>query len=371
MEKIHTQALTGCVYGFIDVPEGATGLLLVANSKLGVGPPTQSRLDRYYSEATPQYNTVFASATTLQALPGTATDFATDTLPRRALVRFGGGIYQFGKSAGETKLYRIVLPERTTTTTGTTSFLNQAKIEIALDLPEFASAVVRDERSSETSVVSVMYVGSLSTGKVYRWDGATFSTETSGLTSKRHIVATYQEDVYAICGDAMRQRKNNTWTPSISLGTTGFVPNAATEYLSKLYIVGKATVLSYDGASVADLSAAFAAAANETPISIVDVKPFNGKVYFLFETGSITRRTEIIRYDGSTFTSIGFLGSEGPNNPGCLEPSGDKLWFTAKNKESSPATIRLYYVDLSNGINDTGLGPTDNSETVPADMVAF
>lgn len=366
MTKIHSAAMTGCVYGFIDVPEGATSLLLVAHDD---GTPGEARLDRYYSESSPSYNTAMARAATLQPTPTTLAEFVDDTKPRRSLARANGGLYQFGHDAdNEPTLFRIILPERTTTLTGTTDFLNQMKLEARLALPEFASWVETSERFSDEILLPVLYIGSTSTGKVYRWDGITFVAETSNLIPKRHIVTKYQEDVYAVCGSNMRKRgENGLWGTNIALGVTK-TWCAAEEYQTKLYICGDQKLLSWDGTAIVDLSAALFAVTFATGV-IVDARCFGDKIYFLVGTSGITQYVEIVSYDGTTFTDILRLGADGPLIPGCLEAFGNHLWYTYKDNENNVHPTLNWYDGTTFG--PATLGPSDDAERVMSDMVAF
>jgi hypothetical protein len=323
--------MTGCVYGFIDVPEGIISIYLVGD---GVHGDAGARLDRYYSEGQPLYTTAIPQAVTLQKLPTTMTQYADSSLPRRSLTRYNGGLYQFGEqSTNENTLFQIIFPERTTTLTGDTSFVNQTKLAVTVDIPEFASAVERKERFSEIVLNPVLYVGSVSKGKVYRYDGVALSEETTGLANKRIIVALYQEDVYAACENKLQKRGfDGAWSTSIALTLTK-TWNAAAEYLSKFYLVGEDSVLSYDGTTV-----------------------------------TVSPVVKIVTYDGSTFTTLITYGGDGPIIPGCFETSGDFLFWTLKDDET-PLIPTLYIYD---GSAVTGpYGPDDVGENVQADMVAF
>lgn len=369
-EKIHDVAMDGCVYGFIDVPEGATSLILVANSDISISPPS-ARLDRYYTEASPMYGEVFAESQNLQGLlDDDSSKWNDSNLPRRSLTRFNGNLYQFGVNDEGPRLFKIVLPERNAPLTGINSFANQSKLEVAASIPEFSSACTRPEPLPDATIGDVLYVGSVSTGNVYRWDGQTVTVEDSNLPSDRHIMGVFREDVYAASTDSLRARNFGAWDQSFTTGTTNFVPCAMSDYQNTLFIIGQDTVLSFDGTTVTDVSAAFTAVTTDTPIILADVKPFNGLLWFLCQVGAISPLINIIKWDGSAFAHVATIGEDGPVWPGCMEPAGDKLFFTLKRPEEGEGP-KLWYIDTSGAVVPQDIGPEDTSEEVMKDMVAF
>ena len=384
-EKIHTQAMTGCVYGMIDVPEGATSLMLVSNPQ--TLPPTIGQLDRYYSEASPTYNNVFepflgtVPEILLQGIPDDASGIASSANPRRSLARFGGNLFQFGFTdngvAFPPTLFKVVLPERTSTVSGASDVGAQAKREAVVDLPEFASWAVRKENvdgstAPSATIKEILYIGSVTTGAIYRWDGSALTTETTGLPASRHIVVNYADDIWAMAGNKLRKRDGGVWTTEFTFATTE-TPHAATDYLSNLIIVRGNDFVVFNGST---FTVTTPTSGGETSTLVTDVKPFGGDVYYTWRGDGASPSAFLGKWNGSTFTHAVISAPSESSMCGSLEVAGPYLYWTFSTGTGGVTTAFLRRVDINDSsqvLNSRTTWPTSLDAVIgPAmDMVAF
>jgi hypothetical protein len=149
---------------------------------------------------------------------------------------------------------------------------------------------------------------------------------------------------------------------------------AAAEYQTVMFASGgtgaSARVFSFDGTTVSNVTATIGAVTSDTIGTVVDVRPFNGFAYFLLQTAGITQVVNIVKYNGSTYSLVATIGGDGPVHPGCLEPAGDKLFFTYRDEENTLAPL-LDALDTGDNVLALGVGPADTGEKVMSDMVAF
>jgi hypothetical protein len=138
-----------------------------------------------------------------------------------------------------------------------------------------------------------------------------------------------------------------------------------------MFASGGNKVFSFNGTSVSDVSASInAVLGGATIYRCVDIRSFNGNVYFLIsDTTGVTQSTSIVRYNGSTYTLVAnILVLDGPTSPGCFEAVGAQLFFTISSEPSTAP--ELYVMDTSESVSSLAtIGNID--EPAPSDMRAF
>jgi len=310
-EKIHDAAMDGCVLGFFSLPDSTTNLWL--NGSLYI------------------YNPELDPTTQLTGvIPLQTVSVASDTVPRFGMAKFDGMLLSFDAGV----LYQVVIPERSSAT-----FLSQLKAEKIVEVTEFSSYAVREEIRADGDPGPVLYIGSVTTGDVYRWDASSLSVEPTGLPTTRQILVTFLDDIWAIAGDEISKRNGGVWGSPISLPDASFVPTGAAALGNELVIVG----FNVDGGEIYIFNGSSVTATHEPTTGIggsnlvSSVTVWNGSAHYLWSQDVPGGTCEVGFYDGSTFTDTAFSFDVGEGGAiGDLEEVGPKLYVSFTSSGMAP-----------------------------------
>lgn len=243
----------GCIDGIFDfegvatgVGGGASATVLIGSWPTGSAPNTDRMMAVYAEDAVQPYIPLIPPYSPLQigfqrVRRGTKVGFQfPDVIATTDPVKC------FVKTS--TKLYGI----------GSTEDLGQALFEISLtpasantrkvlDFPDqISDAVVLQEREGD-SLTDVIYFGTRSAGKVYRWSTATgFTTDGTGLDASRMVLGVYHEKIYVTNTQHIYRRDSAGSYTSLTLpaglpsggGVTAFKPACTAVFNDILWVGG-------------------------------------------------------------------------------------------------------------------------------------
>lgn len=285
--RVTTEAMDGCPVGLIDV-EGGSAFLLGSTQ-------FEERLDRYYPEQTPDYQTPLLADD--QPLPHVACASRQPTMPRRCFLAFGEKRLYFNNGNG--KCYELVIPK---TPTDPSALLELVKGIEVFDFATYSSGIVVEDvferGTAEARVAPVAYLGTID-GKVYRWDTESLTEEATGLGggTERLVMGLYQGEVYAWATDVLYRRNGGAWDisfPTLPGGMASFRASAMLQYGDMLVslgldetiapqdVTGPGKILGFDGTThtllhtIPSQSPGFFFAAN----LVGDLAIFQGGLYY-------------------------------------------------------------------------------------------
>lgn len=321
-----------------------------------------------------------------QVDPLTVNSFFQDSLlplvawsARSNLFRFGDELYMYlnGNTDGQA-LYRM----GTSTVGGvsTTSFSRVLQVSNINTAVEFQGSLWMAE-------------GSGGSGRVYSWDGATLTTDITGVLTGDMIIAKYREDVIVWGTNTAKRRNGGAWS-SITMpgGLTSFKARAAAVFKDKLYVggideVGGAggawvpRILVWDGTSCTIArSLASGSVANNNLEGVLALTVAFGQLFFAWSDTSATAGRGIIgSYDGTTWTdTVKNLFS----TPSTVSPPTANIMAVASLQEyrgflfAGPVRVQdavpmlPVYAD-SNGLTGTWTQLTDEDAQGIYDMAVF
>ena len=357
-EKVNPdENASGCVYGMVDVDEGAA---------MYVGMPGGST-DWFNPDGDPNIETnVLTGALDEQSISA----FGDDSKARRRYYRLGGNIVVFGKDANNTgSLFQLVPPPVDVDPAQVTS---KTKVTKLFDLAEASSFTVLQELRGDGTFGPVLYIGATSTGIPYRWDGTTLSADAAGsLGSGRQIMTTALGDVFVSGTNYIKKRNGGTWdTVSIPAGITTWEPSCGAEYQTYLVLGGRdsgmgsgpALLITYDGTTSVKHELTTGGTTPRAGVAVSDCVVAEGILYFAWtQTGASSNPAIIGKWDGTTWSDdiVSFT----------VENNGDAGFLTVMGEDLIISCIRDIDSDANHG-TITGVQLSDLSDTVLVDFGA-
>ncbi len=375
--KATTVAVDGCILGLIDIEE-STAILVSPGANV----------DRYQGDQNPDY---------LEAvLPGSigpdqGVPFGDPTSARRNIISFGGTkILFFSDNAGNPKVYEITFPPKNTPPDKITEL---TLISQVFDIPEVSSWVWKYEIDGNANSptyqtpIPALYIGTTSTGEVYRWDGINLTLDTpASLGAGRVILCVYQNDIIAFGTDWATKRNYAgvsgaaPWDINYTLPAGTFEPSCAMEFAGTWFMGGLDTTTPANPAVILYLDVGTGNILKHQPVS---PRPANGSavvdlevhddylVYAWTEMGVPSKLGYLGRIDASITFDDDWreFNCETDGVFGCLLSTGRQLFVTVFTDELQTGNDRATLWML------TGASWTLIFEyvdpTPPADMVAL
>ena len=381
--------MDGCIMGLAEVSES---LALYVGSESDDNTDGEQRLDRYYADGTP--HCLSPAIAPGESLPQLVQVWGDTTKPRRNILTFADKLLSY--SADDGKVYHVNIPSRGTPIDEIAA--NTINVQL-FELAEMSSWVYKYERdtnadhSSFGELIPVLYMGTVTTGEVYRWDGSNLTLDTPAPLggTGRIILAVWLGDIVACRTQYVVARNFGPWDRIITLDAaiTNFKPSCGREYAASVFFggedpAGPATIIYYDAGSASMLLNVIAAPSFGRVVQDMDV--FQDKLFFCWtETGNPSNYGWIGTVDATfTFTdNVYQLVAELNGWFGAMLSTGDDLWITVNSTGTTGLDVSgIALRSFTNGGDNSGVSSPfeivlysyavgGSLKRVPADLAAF
>lgn len=367
--KAYDEAAVGCIYGMIDIDKSigfyTNDSLADANAFIYVFDPDSDT----YSQVVDNPN---ASEVEIDLAVGSGVTGFFSTC-REANLSFRGNLYTFGEEASLATgdgFYLITPPQDPTS--GQDASLTRI-FGVAERVSSYCLTTEIGVGTDGTAVVGeILYFGTITGGKIYRWDGTTLTEEASGIGSERIIMGTYRNEPFAAATDTVVSRNDGAWDTSYAVPVASpWNPVAMKEYVNDLFIAGvddnsetaSNAVLRLDG-STQTLSVSFSSGQRCS-----DLEVWDGTLMLGYVDNTLLNSPALEQWDGSSWSQFVVMDTETAGLSGALLAIGSTLywWFRAFGEGSSNAVQLVSFTGGNTPVYEF-VGNTSDTQIPPQHM---